>query len=311
MRSNLFTFSNRQVQIGLALVIVLVLVFLLWFQGGEETEPEPVVVEEEPISEPMEPLVTTEVVGMSVEGREIEAVTFRSPTPPQNELEENTTHTLFVGGIHGGYEWNTVLLAYKFIDHFQANPEAIPAGAVVSIIPNANPDAVFKLVQRTKDFTEMDVMVSSVSAASTRFNASGVDLNRNFACKWAPESSWRGEVVSAGSEAFSEPEARAIRDFVLAQRPDQVVFWHSAAGNVYGSECEAGILPGTMTLMNTYAKAAGYGAVPSFDAYPITGDAEGWLASIGIPAVTVELTTHNDLEWEKNLRGVQAVLPLR
>jgi hypothetical protein len=62
--------------------------------------------------------------------------------------------------------------------------------------------------------------------------------------------------------------------------------------------------------MNTYADAAGYGKVEKFDAYPITGDAEGWLASIGIPAVTVELESAERTEWTRNLAGVEAVLQL-
>ena len=63
-----------------------------------------------------------------------------------------------------------------------------------------------------------------------------------------------------------------------------------------------------MVFMNAYANAAGYGAVPAFTAYPITGDAEGWLASIGIPAITVELKTYQSIEWAQNLAGVNAIL---
>ncbi len=59
--------------------------------------------------------------------------------------------------------------------------------------------------------------------------------------------------------------------------------------------------------MNAYAKASGYAAVPAFTSYPVTGDAEGWLASIGIPAITVELRTHQTVEWEQNLAGVKAL----
>jgi hypothetical protein len=82
------------------------------------------------------------------------------------------------------------------------------------------------------------------------------------------------------------------------------------ANNVYGSECENGILPGTLALMNVYADAGNYGKVPKFDAYPITGDVEGWLASIDIPAVTVELETRNSIEWERNLAGTIASIEL-
>ena len=115
-------------------------------------------------------------------------------------------------------------------------------------------------------------------------------------------------MVSAGTAAFSEPEARALRDLVLATNPAAVIFWHSQSNAVYASECEEGVLPSTRTLMNTYATAAGYPAVDSFTAYPITGDAEGWLATLGIPAVTVELSTHESIEWTKNWAGVQALL---
>jgi hypothetical protein len=79
---------------------------------------------------------------------------------------------------------------------------------------------------------------------------------------------------------------------------------------VYASECEEGILPDTRALMNAYAAASLYPAVDSFDAYAITGDAEGWLASLGIPAITVELSTHETIEWERNLAGFNALLEL-
>lgn len=239
-----------------------------------------------------------EVIGHSVEGRAIEAYTFGSG--PQ--------HYLFVGGIHGGYEWNSVLLAYQMLDYFNEHVAAVPQGVRVSIIPSANPDGIYKVVGKEGRFSAADVAASEVDEATARFNANGVDLNRNFDCKWQPTSMWRGTVVSAGPAPFSEPEARAIRDFVLARRPSVAVFLHSQANAVYASECEAGILPATLRAMSTYATAAGYPAVDTFDAYTITGDAEGWLASLGIPAITVELSTHETIEWEKNLAGVRALL---
>jgi len=38
-----------------------------------------------------------------------------------------------------------------------------------------------------------------------------------------------------------------------------------------------------------------------------TGDAEGWLASINIPAITVELKTRDTTEWNQNLAGIKAI----
>ena len=242
------------------------------------------------------PVVTRATIGTSVLGRPIEAITFG----------DGENHLVFVGGIHGGYEWNSVLLAYEAMDYLTLHPEVIPDALMVTIIPSANPDGVFKIIGKEGRFTLADVSLGGDDSLG-RFNANNVDLNRNFDCKWKPESTWRGNVVSAGTSAFSEPETRAIRDFVTAQSPDAFVFWHSQANAVYASECEMGILPETRTLMPSYATAAGYQTVDVFDSYEVTGDAEGWLASINIPAITVELSTHETIEWDKNLRGMLAL----
>jgi len=226
------------------------------------------------------------VIGTSVQSRPIEVYTFGT----------GDTDLLFVGGIHGGYEANSVRLAEAMIDEFQVRPEMIPPAVTVHIIPVLNPDGL--------------ALPATASDADRRFNANGVDLNRNFDCKWAPESSWRSMTVSAGTAPFSEPEAAALRDYIALTNPNAAVFWHSRANTVYGSECHAGVLESTRLLMNTYAIAANYNTVEKFDAYPITGDVEGWLASIGIPAVTVELETRESIEWERNWAGMQATLEL-
>lgn len=288
---------NKGLVVGvILLIIILVAGYLL---TRSTPEPEPVVVEETPTEE-MAPWPVTATIGSSVEGRDIVAHTFG----------EGETNILFVGGVHGGYEWNSSLLAYEMIDHFRADRDLLPENISVTIIPDLNPDATFEVTGVDGRFTTANIPDPTTRVATARFNANDVDLNRNFDCKWEPTSSWRGAEVSAGSAPFSEPEAAALRDFVLANDPDAVVFWHSQANNVYASECESGVLPETLALMETYAVPASYGQVPVFDAYPITGDAEGWLASIGIPAVTVELESPRSIEWERNLAGTMATIDL-
>lgn len=264
--------------------------FLFFFSHEIEVVPPP---PEEPLPEEM-----IREIGRSVEGRPIEAHIFG----------DGDSHLMFVGGIHGGYEWNSVMLAYRFIDYLKASPTAIPDGMKVTVVPSMNPDGLFAVVGKAGRFEVDDAPDVHDNSGTGRFNANDVDLNRNFDCNWSPTSTWRGESVSAGTAPFSEPEAAALRDLVLSDKPDGVIFWHSQANAVYGSECQSGILPGTMTILNAYAGAAGYTAVPAFTSYPVTGDAEGWLASIGVPAITVELSSHQILEWEKNLAGSKAIL---
>lgn len=278
---------------ALALVLVLLVAGSLLVLWPRDDEPEP----QQALT-----AATPEhtVVGTSVEGRPIDAYTYGS----------GPKHIVFIGGIHGGYEWNSTLLAFKFMEYFAAQPSSIPKGVSITIVPSANPDGLHRVVGTTSAFAASDVVATAAQQASGRFNANGVDLNRNFDCKWQPRATWRGAEVDAGSAPFSEPEARAVRDLVLAHKPVLVVFWHSQANAVYASECEEGILAATRASMSAYAQAAGYRAVDTFDAYPVTGDAEGWLASVGVPAITVELSSHESIEWDKNLAGVKALLAL-
>jgi g-D-glutamyl-meso-diaminopimelate peptidase len=291
--------SRSALQKVLGTLILIGIVLAVIFIGRKDEEPTP--IENLPQQQATSSEPVREVIGSSVKGREIEVYTHGT----------GSKHILFVGGVHGGYEWNSVLLAYEFMEYLKENPTFVPSGISISVIPSLNPDGVVKVIGKEGKFSLADVSATTQNAqpaGTGRFNANDVDLNRNFDCKWQPTSTWRSKTVSAGTKPFSEPEAQALRGFVEKNRPDAVVFWHSQANAVYASECTAGILPVTLDVMNVYAKAAGYNAVSSFDAYPVTGDAEGWLASIGIPAVTVELKTHETIEWDKNIAGVKALL---
>jgi len=212
---------------------------------------------------------------------------------------------VFVGGIHGGYEWNTILLAERLRQYLLDHPEDISADVRVVIIPNANPDGLGKIVKDVTRFTTDEIPADTRDA---RFNARGVDLNRNFDCQWQPEATWGDRTVDAGDAAFSEIESAALKNYFELTNPDAVVFWHSAAGGVYDSQCGDQKHPDTTTLAQTYAIAANYPHFATFDSYPVTGDAGDWLATIGIPAITVELTTHDSIEWAKNLAGSLAAI---
>jgi len=278
---------SRGVKIFLVVLCALVVGLLISYIATQDNPPR------EQITDDTEARYRTDIIGRSVEGRDIETNTYGT----------GKTKVLLVGGVHGGYEWNSVLLSYEIMDYLQDHPETVPANVSVTVVPVANPDGLYQIVGKEGRFSPSDVN-EDLSTGTGRFNANDVDLNRNFDCKWQAEAKWRGNDVSAGTAAFSEPEARAIRDYVLTNKPDVVVTYHSQANSVYASECENGILPETLEIMDSYALASGYNPVSTFDSYPVTGDLEGWLASMGIPAITVELSSHQSIEFERNLKGI-------
>lgn len=260
--------------------------------------PVPIVVAKPVDQKPVDKSVS--VLGTSVEGREITAYHYG----------DGNTELLFVGGIHGGYEWNTVLLAYQAMDYLKANPSVIPKNLKITIIPVLNPDGLFKVTGSVGRFAASDVSKSQDTVVSGRFNANNVDLGRNFDCDWQSSAKWQNKNVSGGSEVFSEPESKAFKNYVETRKPGAVVVWYSAVGGVFSSSCHNGILPETRTLTNTYAKASGYKAYEEFNFYAITGDTVNWLAKITTPAISVLLTNHTDTEWSKNQAGIDALLKL-
>jgi predicted deacylase len=232
------------------------------------------------------------IVGFSGQGRAIEAFSFG----------EGPRQIILVGGMHGGYEWNTVLLAYEIVDYFYGNQDLIPEMVTLHIIPVANPDGLYLVTGRVGRFTANQV---GEPPRASRFNGRGVDLNRNWSCGWSASARWGGSRVDPGSEPFSEPETRALRAYFLEQQPVAVIFWHSQANLVAPGRC--GGDAGSSQLAEIYGEAAGYPAT-AFTAYELSGTASDWLNEQGIPAATVELADHQRTASGQNLAGIFAML---
>ncbi len=217
-------------------------------------------------------------VGRSVEGRAITARRFGA----------GPRALLLVGGIHGGWEANTVTLIEELIAHFEANPADVLPGMALVLLPAANPDGLAR-----------------GRSAEGRFNANGVDLNRNWGCNWSAQAVWRDQPVSAGPRPFSEPETQALAALVRQLQPAAVLFYHSAASGVFAGRCNGD--HGSALLAQVLGEAAGYSYGQPFSAYRVTGTAPSWVDGQGIPAADVELQSSSDSEFARNLAGVMAL----
>lgn len=243
-------------------------------------------------------LAEEQVIGMSVEERPLIAYQFKN----------GPNQVVFVGGMHGGYEWNTTALAYEAIDYFTNNPDTIPDSVTLTIIPTINVDGLAQVAEIANTIEVDEVAELPLEELlPARFNANNVDLNRNWDCKWHKSAYWRDQWVSGGPEPFSEPEVISLRDFLLEKSPEVVVFWHSAADGVFASGCGELFEP-SLTAANVYGLAAGYPVYEAFELYLITGDAGDWLSEQDIPAITVELKDHTSTDLLENLEGMRALL---
>ncbi len=105
--------------------------------------------------------------------------------------------TFILAAIHGNEPAGTPLVR-RLGKYLQQQPHLMKGRRVV-LLAVANPDGM---------------------AHSSRFNANGVDLNRNF-----PASN-RVNNKQSGATAFSEPEARLVKQLIEQYSPDRIVSIH-------------------------------------------------------------------------------------
>lgn len=138
-------------------------------------------------------------VGASVQGREL--ILHADFPPADREALAGPSGTLLIGGTHGD-ERATVDLLEAFVAERMGSG---PQGAV-AVLSLHNPDG---------------------HALGTRYNARGIDLNRNFPHRWSPASE-----EPSGAGPLSEPEARALHDLIVERRPRKIVSLHWALSEI-------------------------------------------------------------------------------
>ena len=237
--------------------------------------------------------------GFSLQGRGIPAVKI-SARPDE---EDPTKPAVLFMALHHAREHLTVEMALEVIRLFTEGYGRDPAltnlvnTREIWVLPNVNPDG-----------GEYDVAAGFYQywRKNRRLNVDGsygVDLNRNYGYRWGGigSSGWPGDDTYRGPAAFSEPETRVVRDFVLAH-PDitAAITFHTYGELIlypYGYTYDA--LPPDMnpddyqafiTLGQHMADTNGYTAQQASALYETSGDTVDWLyGSLRVFAFTFEM----------------------
>jgi hypothetical protein len=227
--------------------------------------------------------VRPNVIGYSVSGRPIEVYTFG-----QGEKQR-----MIVAGIHGGYEWNTIVLADELIKYIYENPNIIPTDVTLYILRDMNPDG--------------DARDHGIDG---RVNDHGVDLNRNFPTNWSADwnrdGCWNYGPTTGGTGPGSEPETRTVMGFLQNHRVEVLISYHSAA---------LGVFPGGDPWEERSIQfAKKLGGVTDYPFPPIdtgcifTGTLADYAVELGAVAVDMELSTHQYTDFKKNLKALDVLL---
>ncbi|WP_300368495.1 M14 family zinc carboxypeptidase [Hydrogenimonas sp.] len=170
-------------------------------------------------------LFAVEVIGQTWEKRDIIAVTIS-----QNVRQAHEKPALFYTGTIHAREWIGLELAIGFAQQVDRNiaydhdiQEALEHAAIY-MVPCVNPDG-FEYSRNHFSFWRKN----------RRQNADGsygVDLNRNFPVGFV-KSNKPDSNVYGGPEPFSEPETRALRDFVESHPNIAIALDYHSQGNVF------------------------------------------------------------------------------
>jgi len=209
-----------------------------------------------------------EPIGRSVSGRRIEALTLPAPGP----------RALIVGGIHGDEPE-----AQGAIDELAAHLASTRPNATIRIVRDANPDG---------------------TAAGSRANSRGIDLNRNWPARNFTPAPDRGPAP------LSEPETRALHREIVRFGPDLVIVCHSSPRGPFVNFDGPGA-----ELAAAFATAAGrtdgrWRVVPEIG-YATPGSLGSYIGiDLGVPILTVELARSGAPEGARAAlrEGVSAVL---
>ena len=230
--------------------------------------------------------------------------------------EDAGHHVLFQASVHGREHltaWLLTALTDYWLDHGLNDYGDI----CWHMIPMVNPDGVTISQTRTLTARQQEIYRSDLAAGHTalseaeyalywKANGLGEDINRNFPAGWELIDDRTGPSSERwqGSEPFSAPEARALRDYTLAYDFDATVSYHSSGSVIYYEY-------GQRQPVNDLSEALGQ-AVRNVTGYPLEGshsvDGAGYkdwaIDSLGIPSLTIEIGCQESALDERELYSI-------
>ena len=205
--------------------------------------------------------------GSSVSNRELSALKISDNVA----TDENEGEIIFDGGIHGnevGGPENMIIFAEELCSKYgnDATITGLIDNQEIWIYCMVNPDG---------------------RESMSRYNANGVDLNRNY-----------GYMTTMTNEGFSEPETKAIRNCLLENQFSIQISYHSGIEYIlYPWGLYSTQTPDKLhhqLICNTYSQTSGYDnldVMQSYASYYTTGETLDYAyGALGISSMTEEIS---------------------
>lgn len=248
-------------------------------------------------------IASMSIVGSSLQGNDIYALTITAPDAPGNAIADRPV-VLWNGAQHAR-EWVSPMtvsyLASKLADDYGSDPRVddIINNTRLVIVPVLNPDGYL--------YTWSSERYWRKNRRNNGNGTFGVDLNRNWGYEWGGQgaSSNSADDTYHGTAPFSEPETQVLRDLSLSFGNDlvahidyhtysQLILWpFGYAEGVQTPEPDRTFFDNLATAMSDEILAYSgvfYDPIQSVDLYPAAGASSDWFyGQLGVKSLTIEL----------------------
>lgn len=207
---------------------------------------------------------------------------------------------LFLSGAYHGLEYLTAAFLMRFTENYAQRLEngdeeiqKLYDKVTLYIVPMVNPDGV-DIAINGLDITNPyhRALISMVGIHSFhnvwQANARGVDINHNYDANWKMVMDRPSPSKYGGERAESEPETRAVVDFVRKMDFDMLLAFHSQGGEIY-YDFDGMVGRRSEELAKKMAGVSGYSACSPTGTAVYGGCKDWFIKEFGREGFTVEI----------------------
>jgi len=240
-------------------------------------------------------LITSEVIGKSVMGRDITLV----------KLGTGERKAFIVAGMHSR-EGIGVTFTMRCIEEYanafysksgkygSYNVKDMLSEFTLYIVPLMNPDGLDVV---NDNIDPLYNIPEDFNRPKFKNNANGVNLNRNFPFHWGYSDNKNAVNVTtpdalsyAGTHAGSEPETQAIMKLCQENEFEWLLDVHCRGNIIYYQDTENEVTAADNRLASRLARKCGFVLTDQSTLYEISGGLENWFRSeFGKPGICIEL----------------------
>lgn len=211
---------------------------------------------------------------------------------------------LFINGAHHGLEYLTSAFIMRFLreyaecihndtEFFGRSAKALSLRTSLYALPMVNPDGVDIAIHGI-DVTNPHHcrLVSLVGIHSFnkvwQANANGVDINHNYNAGWRVVEMRPSPSKYSGPYSESEPETKAIVNFVRDTGFDMLMAFHSQGGEIY-YDFDGKVAEQSYELAKEFAEVSGYKAAVPEGSAAFGGCKDWFIEEFGKSGFTIEI----------------------